>query len=41
MDIFRASGGLVMEDIEIDAADPIERCQRGWETFSEGDDSGP
>ena len=34
-------GRVVMEDIEIDAADPIERCQRGREACGEEDHSEP
>ena len=31
MGVAGASGRLVMEDIEIDVADPVERCRRGRE----------
>ncbi len=31
MGLSTAAGGLVMADLEIDAADPIERCRRGLE----------
>ena len=33
MDFFGSAGRVVMEDIEIDAGDPIDRCRRGREAF--------
>ena len=37
MDLIRSAGCLVMEDIEIDTADPVEWCRRGREAFGLGD----
>ena len=39
MGFARPAGGVVMDDFEIDAADPIERCRRGWEALGLDDDS--
>lgn len=41
MGVARAAGGVVMEDIEIDAADPTGRCRGGREALELEEGSQP